>query len=195
VAGVLLLLGLGGLGAVVPAEAVLRDIVAETAVAQVERPDPRWHPEQRDCAGLVRYAFRAAYLTLAPTRVKDGLWRDRTGRPSVFADAETLVQHNFAALGRGPETRQGLKSGDLIAFRQQASTDAPPSYHLMLIVRPVDPAHDDAVVIYHPGTRDQRVRLGSLRSLLREAPREWQPVPENPFFLGFFRFREWMSHD
>ena len=43
----------------------LRAIVAETALQQAKAPTPDWHPQQRDCAGLVRYAYRRAYRTLA----------------------------------------------------------------------------------------------------------------------------------
>ena len=32
-----------------------------------------------------------------------------------------------------------------------------------------------------------------LNELMRDAPGEWRPVPENSSFLGFFRFKEWMS--
>ena len=34
---------------------------------------------------------------------------------------------------------------------------------------------------------------GVLDSLATEAPLEWRPVPANAAFLGFFRFKEWMS--
>ena len=44
-----------------PAEALVRRLVAETAVAQLQRPDPAWPEPQRDCAGLVRFAYRTAY--------------------------------------------------------------------------------------------------------------------------------------
>ena len=177
--------------AAAPSEAILRQMVTETAVAQLEAIDPRWHPDQRDCAGLVRFAYRAAFVTLHPERVRAGMWRDGRGRRVAFADAETLVASNFTAVGRGPESLASLKSGDLVAFRQQRSPNAAPVYHLMMIVRPEDRAHDPMHVIYHPGDRGDAVRIGSLASLLRDAPREWQPIPENPFFLGFFRLTEW----
>jgi len=178
-----------------PSEAILRQIVAETAVAQVDSIDPRWHPDQRDCAGLVRFTYRAAFKTLDPKRVAGGLWRDGRGQRVPFADAETLIASNFSALGRGYDTVTRVKSGDLIAFRQQRSADAAPMYHIMMVVRPEDRAHDQIHVIYHPGSRGEAVRMGSLSSLLRDAPREWQPIPENPFFLGFFRLTEWTSHE
>jgi uncharacterized protein YfaT (DUF1175 family) len=181
--------------AAAPSEGLLRQILTETAVRQVEAIDLRWHPEQRDCAGFVRFAYRAAFEALDPKRVGDGMWRDGRGRRVAFADAETLVSSNFSALGRDHRVVARLRSGDLVAFRQQRSADAAPIYHLMMIVRPQDRAHDEIHLIYHPGSRGDAVRIGSLSSLRSDAPRAWQPIPENPFFLGFFRLREWTTDD
>jgi uncharacterized protein YfaT (DUF1175 family) len=62
----------------------------------------------------------------------------------------------------------------------------------MLVVRPGDPAHGSALVVYHPGESGAPVRVGQLDELEREAPGAWRPLPENPLFLGFFRLKEWM---
>ncbi|MBF5046076.1 DUF1175 family protein [Aggregicoccus sp. 17bor-14] len=174
-----------------PSQAVrLRDELARVALAQVRAQDPAWQPSQRDCAGLVRFAFRTAYRRAAPTRLAQPLWRDAAGAPSDFADAETLLSRSFAPLGRGEAAREGLRSGDLVAFRMER--DAGPVFHLMLVVRPEDRAHAPARVVYHPGERGAAVRTGRLDALATEAPREWRPVPENPAFVGFFRLKEWM---
>jgi uncharacterized protein YfaT (DUF1175 family) len=165
-------------------------MVAEAALAQAESPAADWHPDQRDCAGLVRYAYRAAWLKLQPSRLEGGLWTDSAGRRAAFADAETLISRSFATLGRGAEARQALRSGDLVAFRQIGDAEAP-VYHLMIVVLPREAARGQARVVYHPGSRGAQVRVGRLDSLEREAPAEWRPVPENPHFLGFFRFKEW----
>jgi uncharacterized protein len=171
-------------------DVLLRREVAQVALAQVRQMDPRWHPEQRDCAGLVRFAFRGAYRRFRPERLATPLWRDDKGSPSDFADAETLLMHSFAPLGRDEAARESLRTGDLVAFRQER--DAGPIFHLMLVVRPEDKAHAPARVIYHPGDKGAAVRTGLLQSLATEAPLEWRPVPQNPAFLGFFRFKEWM---
>lgn len=173
----------------VPSERLARRIVAETAAAQVTAPDPAWEEGQRDCAGLVRFVYRAAFLRLAPERVAAGLWRDAAGRPSAFADAATLLRHAFVLLGRGPEARHAVRSGDLAAFVREGEEG--PVHHLMLVVRPEDPAHGGARVVYHPGEQGAPVREGLLDDLAREAPPGWRPVPENPLFLGFYRFKEW----
>lgn len=174
-----------------PSDALLRELVARTALAQVERPDPAWHPQQRDCAGLVRFSYRAAFRRLRPARLQRPLWSDAQGRPMDFADAETLLSASFAPLGRDEAARALLQSGDLLAFRQVGAAGEP-VYHLMLVVRTADPAHAEPRVVYHPGSKDAAVRVGVLRELVRDAPLEWRPVPENGAFLGFFRFKEWM---
>ena len=176
-----------------PAEALetlLRREVAQVALAQVHRMDPAWHPDQRDCAGLVRFAFRGAYRRFRPERLASPLWLDDQGRPGDFADAETLLAHSFVPLGRDEATRESLRTGDLVAFRQER--DAGPIFHLMLVVRPEDKAHAPTRIVYHPGDTGAAVRTGVLQSLVTEAPLEWRPVPQNTAFLGFFRFKEWM---
>ncbi|NVJ01300.1 DUF1175 family protein [Myxococcus sp. AM009] len=172
-------------------DVLLRRLVARVALAQVRKQDAAWHPDQRDCAGLIRFAFRSAYKQVASDRLSTPLWHDGRGRPSDFADAEVLLQHSFQLLGRDDATRESLRTGDVLAFRQEQ--DAGPIFHLMLVVRPEDRAHAPARVVYHPGEKGAAVRTGVLHHLATEAPLEWRPVPQNASFLGFFRFKEWMS--
>ncbi|MFL5352384.1 DUF1175 family protein [Archangium sp.] len=171
-------------------ETLLRRELAQTALAQVRRMDPTWNPDQRDCGGLVRFAFRGAYRRFQPERLARPLWRDDRGQPADFADAETLLTHSFVPLGRDEAARESLRTGDLVAFRQER--DAGPVFHLMLVVRPEDKAHAPTRVVYHPGDKGAAVRTGLLQSLVTDAPLEWRPVPQNTAFLGFFRFKEWM---
>ncbi len=173
-----------------PSEPLLRAMIAEVAAAQVASIDPAWEEAQRDCAGLVRFAYRAAFLRLAPARVEAGIFRDAAGRPAPFADAATLLRRSFALLGRDAASRAGLRSGDLVAFAREE--EGAPVLHLMLVVRAEDPAHGRVRVVYHPGEKGAAVRAGPLDALAREAPGGWRPVPENPLFLGFYRWKEWI---
>ena len=91
-------------------DVLLRRQVAQVALAQVRKQDAAWHPDQRDCAGLIRFAFRAAYKQHAPERLATPLWADERGRPSDFADAETLLRHSFRPLGRDDATRESLRT-------------------------------------------------------------------------------------
>ncbi|NMO20023.1 DUF1175 family protein [Pyxidicoccus fallax] len=171
-------------------DVLLRRHVARVVLAQVRKQDAAWHPDQRDCAGLIRFAFRTAYKNVAPERLSTPLWKDARGRPADFADAETLLMHSFRPLGRDDATRESLRTGDVLAFRQEH--DSGTVFHLMLVVRPEDRAHAPARVVYHPGEKGAAVRTGLLNNLATEAPLEWRPVPNNAGFLGFFRFKEWM---
>lgn len=172
-----------------PSEPLLRAMIAEAAAAQVDAVDPAWEEAQRDCAGLVRFAWRTAYRRLDPARVEAGLFRDAAGAPAHFADAATLLRRSFVPMGRGPGARAALRAGDLVAFAREE--DGGPVLHLMIVVRAGDPAHGPAQVVYHPGEKGAAVRAGPLDALARDAPAGWRPVPENPLFLGFYRWKEW----
>ncbi len=172
-------------------DVLLRREVGQVALAQFKKFDPLWHPDQRDCAGLIRFAYRSAHKRFFPERLAQPLWMDVHGRPSEFADAETLLTRSFVPLGRDEATREALRTGDLVAFRQEQ--DSGPVFHLMMVVRPEDKAHAPARVVYHPGEKGAAVRTGVLHRLATEAPIEWRPVPQNTAFLGFFRFKEWMQ--
>lgn len=173
-----------------PPERIARSMISEIALAQLERMDPAWEEKQRDCAGLVRFAYRTAFARLAPGRVSAGLFRDAAGAPAHFSDAATLLRTSFALLGRGDAARARLRSGDLLAFAREE--DGRPVLHLMLAIVPEDPAHGPPLVVYHPGEKGAAVRAGRLDALLRDAPGGWRPTPENPLFLGFYRLQEWI---
>jgi uncharacterized protein YfaT (DUF1175 family) len=187
---VLLSLFLAASVAGAPSEILLRRIVAETALAQLSRIERDWDEAQRDCAGLVRFAYRAAFKRLDPSRAAAGPFHDAAGGPAHFADAATLLRTSFALIGRDDAARDVLRSGDLVAFARQDEAGET-VYHLMLVVRPEDPAHGRVLVVYHPGTKGEALRAGALDDLARDAPRGWRPVPDNPLFLGFYRFKEW----
>ncbi|MCC7075373.1 MAG: DUF1175 family protein [Deltaproteobacteria bacterium] len=166
---------------------VVRQLIAEVATAQVKSIDPSWQEAQRDCAGLVRFAYRSAVARLSKDGTAPALFVDQRGRAVDFADAETLITRNFLPLGRGDEARRALRSGDLLAFRSERA-DGEVVWHLMLAVVPAPGT--GARVVYHPGEPGARVRTGALAALEREAPLEWRPTPNNPSFLGFFRYRD-----
>ncbi|HTT71037.1 MAG TPA: DUF1175 family protein [Anaeromyxobacteraceae bacterium] len=173
-----------------PSEALLRRLVAEIALAQVYAIDPSWTAAQRDCAGLVRFAYRTAFKRLLPARAARGPFRDREGQDAQFADAATLLAGSFVLIGRDEAARAQLRSGDLVAFAREGE-GGEPVHHLMLVVRPDDPARQPTLVVYHTGEKGAKVRYGRLDDLERDAPPGWRPLPGNPLFLGFYRLREW----
>lgn len=174
------------------AETLLRDTIGEVALRQVRHMDPAWQPAQRDCAGLVRYAYRTAFSRWQPARMAAGLWHSAGPASLDFADAQNLLAYNFIPLGRDEAAYHALRTGDILAFRQTRGDDDEAVFHVMLAVVPATSV-DEAWLVYHPGEARAAVRAGKLRTYAQQAPCEWQPVATNPAFLGYFRFKDW-SH-
>jgi uncharacterized protein YfaT (DUF1175 family)/uncharacterized protein YfaP (DUF2135 family) len=168
-------------------EHVVRDNVALVALAQAQRSSVRWQREQRDCAGLVRFAYKEAVSPRTAEQVKEIFYRPvafpalryptklvlptyptlwQTGFSSegapqfdFFADAETLVGYNFRLKGRDVSMAE---NGDILAYRKDIGAESP--YHLMIFGGP------DArrgVVVYHTGSEPEVVprRVGVVRKL------------------------------
>ena len=88
---------------------LLRREVAQGALAQVRRMDPAWHPDQRDCAGLVRFVFRGAYRRWRPERLATPLWRDARGHTGVWAWLAAYSDDNRAVREFGEEAQTTLE--------------------------------------------------------------------------------------
>ncbi|GLH72004.1 hypothetical protein GETHLI_05060 [Geothrix limicola] len=176
---------------------------------QLEAPSPAWEGAQRDCAGLLRFAFREA---LAP---HTEAWRERvaftTGAPGQdpspsfardwrkgfptpeglqpFAKGAYLRRLACVSLGRDLEQ---ARPGDLIFFGRGGARNQPD--HVMAFVRSdVDGA---PVLLYHTGpegsgmTRQPgEIRRVRLDDLLHHPDPDFRPLPENPAFLGLYRWR------
>lgn len=176
---------------------------------QLEGPSPAWEPAQRDCAGLLRFAFREA-LT-----VHTAAWRERVSFPAgppgqdpspsyalmwragfptpdgpqPFAKGAYLRRLSCAPLGRD---LQLARPGDLIFFARGGARSQPD--HAMAFVRPdVDGA---PMLLYHTGpegssaTRQPgEIRRVRLDDLLHHPDPDFRPLPENPAFLGLYRWR------
>lgn len=197
---------------------------------QVEAPSPAWEPAQRDCAGLLRFAFREA---LAP---HTAAWRERVAftagppgqdpspgfvhdwragfptpdGPQPFAKGAYLRRFACEFMGRD---LQLAKPGDLIFFARGGARAQPD--HAMAFVRPdVDGA---PMLLYHTGpeanhigpegshtgpegshtgpegsgarAQPGEVRRVRLDDLLHHPDPDFRPLPENPAFLGLYRWR------
>jgi uncharacterized protein YfaT (DUF1175 family) len=158
-------------------ERTVRDNVALVALAQAQRSSVRWQREQRDCAGLVRFAYKESVSPRTQDQVKEifsrqvafpglryptklllpmypSLWHtgfasDGSPRFDFFADAETLLGYNFRLKGR--EVSQA-ESGDILAFRKDIAGESP--YHLMIFG---GPDIRRGVVVYHTGSEPEVV--------------------------------------
>ena len=172
------------------------------AEAQASAPDPRWMPEQRDCAGLVRFAYRqalarhdSAWLARAPylpgfapdvsrfqlghvPLLGDDLFRVGPDTFAPSATAERLV------LGSARPLREGERPerGDVLLFRSTADDVA----HVMVYL-------GGGRVAYHTGPRGPddpgEVRRASTDELARHPDPRWRPIAANPVFAGYYRWR------
>lgn len=194
-------------------EAFRRWFVA-LAEDQLERLSPAWEPGQRDCAGLLRFAFHEAW---GP---HDGAWRERLSYTGAFVAkdpdprlagpwreafptpdgwrpfAKGAFLRDFACVPLGRDAALG-RPGDLLFFSRGGARATPD--HAMLFGRP--DADGSAVVIYHTGDEGsgagreagamRRVRLADL---LSHPDPSFRPQPENPAFLGIYRWKVLAEH-
>ncbi|QSB01517.1 DUF1175 family protein [Methylomonas sp. EFPC1] len=187
----------------------LRQVVTDVALLQARKLSPLWEPKQRDCAGLVRFAYRTALeprdaartaklgvpakLKLPPLSEQarkvipdyPRIWQTglTNGQPRYghFADAETLIGYNFRLKSRD---LAAARSGDLLVYQKPLINDEP--YHLMLFAA----GHPQNLAVYHNGAQGEaaQVRVVSVAELLQSPDPVWVPRAENPYFLGVY---EW----
>jgi uncharacterized protein YfaT (DUF1175 family) len=193
------------------------------AESQHYRESPAWDDGQKDCSGLVRFAFREALrvhstswfqrvqpqLRLAApdvikynypqTPLSDKLFRTKPGpffkvdltneTFSCFADARTIKDYNTVFVGKD---RRLAKKGDLLFYYQPGTQQLP--YHMMIYLGDavIDEAGRHDWVVYHTGPEEGKpgtIKKVTLNMLDEHPSKRWRPAPENPNFLGFFRFR------
>ena len=163
-------------------------------VQMEQGPTPRW--QQRDCAGLVRFAVNEAFAThdarwlrangiAADRRLPPELgldanqaalrnrWNQSGGSVGNYVNALALVEHNSRYIGK--EIGQALP-GDLLFF------DQGDEQHLMVAM--------GTRIGYHTGTvsaTDNGLRTVDIQQLMNWKDTRWQPTPGNPNFAGVFR--------
>jgi len=176
---------------------------------QLERLSPAWEPAQRDCSGLLRFAFHEAWgphteawrartafngtvVARNPSFESGGPWRNGFPTPEgwrAFVKGAFLRNYSCVLIGRDT---QAAKPGDLLFFSRGGARPMPD--HSMAFVRP--DSDGTPVLIYHTGreqsglSRDagemRRVRISDL---LQHPDPDFRPLPENPAFLGVYRWR------
>ncbi len=157
-------------------------------------PTPRW--QQRDCAGLVRFACAEALrehdnvwlkangflgkkvppeLNLTAEQLDElrHAWLRADGSQGAFVSALELVQNNTQPVGRDMAQAQ---VADVLLFDQGHAQ------HLMIWM--------GQYMAYHTGTVtkvDNGLRAYQLRQLMAWKDTRWQPQVGNPNFVGIFR--------
>jgi uncharacterized protein len=176
---------------------------------QLEGPSPAWEPAQRDCAGILRFAFREAWgphteawrdrvgfavppVASDPSPLLAGPWRRAFPTPegwNPFAKGAFLRDYACVKLGRD---MVDARPGDVIFFARGGARSQPD--HAMALVRPGD--HGQPMLLYHTGPEttggtksEGEVRRVSLDELLHHPDPEFRPLPENPAFLGVYRWK------
>ncbi len=175
--------------------------------AQLDRPSPAWEPAQRDCAGLLRFAFREAWAphTAAwrdgagcsgPPVARDpegaGPWRQAFPTPEGWQPfARGAYLRELACLPLGREVAEA-RPGDLLFFSRGGARPQPD--HAMAFVRP--DSDGQPMLIYHTGPErsagsgsEGETRRVRLDDLLHHPDPTFRPLEENPAFLGVFRWR------
>jgi len=102
-----------------------------------------------------------------------------------FADAETLRRFNTYFVSRD---LSAARPGDLIFYRQ---ADARSPFHSMIYLGKSQFGDGDQWVIYHTGPtgKDQgEIRRVTIDDLKQHPDARWRPVPQNPAFLGVYRW-------
>jgi hypothetical protein len=182
---------------------------------QAIRPKAEVPAEITDCASLLRYAYREALerhddgwfvttgietpalpgeirawnyphspLGAALFRVRIGAFEPadlKDGAFAQFADAKTLVERNAFLVSR--DVRLALP-GDLLFYRQFGQSSP---WHSMIVTR----AGPQAEMVYDTGTdhgQPGELRRVRLSELLDHPEPQWRPLPDNPNFLGVYRW-------
>lgn len=156
-------------------------------------PTPRW--QQKDCAGLVRFATHEALqqhdakwlkangisveqlppeieLTAAQRALANN-WQQIGVKKSAFISAIGLIQNNAHFISK--DINQALP-GDLMFF------DQGDAQHLMVWM--------GSYIAYHTGTAtptDTGLRAVKLKQLMQWKDTRWRPEPNNPNYIGIYR--------
>lgn len=190
-----------------------------TARSQVDETDPRWEEAQRDCAGLIRFAFRQALRAepaLSIERQAGRLAFSSWGalriaypeipflgetpfriEPGAFEPARASAFSSFAD-GKNlllhntvplGKDRRSAQPGDLLFFLHPGNRDQP--YHAMIYFL----LDGEPQLVYHTGALREsaegagRIKEIPLSRLERHPDPSWHPRPSNESFLGYYRFK------
>lgn len=185
---------------------------AAIAEAQFTAQSPAW--EHLDCSGLLRFAYVQAlapktadwfaqfpylnvpavaapsspgypmpYISRSVFRISPGTYRPgdvEAGKLVGMATTEELMRYNSTYLGH---SARSAERGDLMYFSHPLAEGS--GYHSMIYL-------GEGMLVYHTGATPEEggeVRLLSLETLSRHPDPGWHPTPDNPHFLGFYRWR------
>jgi uncharacterized protein YfaT (DUF1175 family) len=156
--------------------------------------DSRWAGEAQlpvvpALPSVTKYQYPYTPLGADLFRVKPGSFQSAdlgTGAFAQFADAKTLQLRNTHFVTRDPERAE---PGDLLFYRQ-ASEHMP--FHSMIYLGASQIEKDSGrYLVYHTGPDrggPGEMRRPTLDELRRFPEPDWRPLPDNPRFLGVYRW-------
>jgi len=122
--------------------------------------------------------FRTRRGAFAPDDVTDGAFAE-------FADADSLRRYNTYFVGRNVSA---ARPGDLLFFRQEGHRMP---FHTMIYLGDSLFGRGTDWLIYHTGPTDGRpgeMRRVTVSELQQHPEFCWRPLPQNPAFLGVYRW-------
>jgi uncharacterized protein len=122
--------------------------------------------------------FRTRPGAFAPADVTDGSFRE-------FADAESLRRYNTYRVSRD---LSAARPGDLLFFRQEGHRMP---FHTMIYLGQSAFGQGGSWLIYHTGPSDGdggEIRRVTVSELQQHPQFCWRPLPQNPAFLGVYRW-------
>ena len=132
------------------------------------------YPHTAVGAGL----FRTKPGAFVPTDLTDGAFAE-------FADAESLRRYNTHFVSR---QLGAARSGDLLFFRQEGHRMP---FHTMIYLGTSYFTDGSDWLIYHTGPSEGgtgEIRRVTVTELLNHPEFAWRPLPQNPAFLGVYRW-------
>lgn len=160
--------------------------IIRVALEQSEEPSFQWEPQQRDCAGFVRFVYKRALNAKSP------LWNSWDGRERIpYANAELLVTKSFSKVSDSVE--DSMRTGDLLVFRREGQKKED-QWHLMMVME--SPWEQNKwLVTYHNGAHDESggVKKLWMRDLIESEQSVWKPVRTNKNFVGVYRWNKWLK--
>jgi uncharacterized protein YfaT (DUF1175 family) len=149
----------------------------------------RWHlPAMPNMGSVKKYDYPHTTLGAELFRVRPGAFAPedlKDGTFSEFADAQSLWRYNTHFVSRD---LRAARAGDLLFFRQAAHRMP---FHAMIYVGDSHFGVGGNWLVYHTGpdgTRSGELRRVTIADLLWHPQASWRPLPQNPAFLGIYRW-------
>ncbi|HVZ19191.1 MAG TPA: DUF1175 domain-containing protein, partial [Terriglobales bacterium] len=145
-------------------------------------------PATPKAASIQKYQYPYTPLAANLFRVEPGPFtpRDLSSKAfAEFADAETLRRFNTYFVSRD---LSAARPGDLIFYRQSGEHSP---FHSMIYLGHSYFSDGDQWVIYHTGPAGKdpgEIRRVTIDDLKQHPDARWRPVPQNPAFLGVYRW-------